>query len=179
MRFSTSGKQKIFTREFLNILLHDRCESKICLHRQIILILSLQKMNPKVSIQSLISSSNISLLSIICSKERTPMRISNLLAIQCLKSSLREKRSMMEQPIFDQSIIPKNSKNFSNISGKLSSIEHVLSLSSIKKNFVVTIIFSCARGDVQKQICQILIIINLLSPFLKEIPNLQKKRLKI
>ena len=63
---------------------------------------------------------------------------------------ITRKRSMMEQPIFDQSIIPKNSKNFSNISGKLSSIEHVLSLSSIKKNFVVTIIFSCARGDVQK-----------------------------
>lgn len=88
------------------------------------------------------------------------MRISNLLAIQCLKSSLREKRSMMEQPIFDQSIIPKNSKNFSNISGKLSSIEHVLLLSSIKKNFVVTTIFSYVKDGVQNQIYQLLITIN-------------------
>ena len=129
-------------------------------------------MNPKVSIWSLILSSSISLLSIICSKERTPMLISNLLVIPFLKSSLREKSSMMVQLIFDRSIIPKNSKNFSNISGKLFSIGLVLSLSSIKKNFVVTIIFSCARGDVQKQICQLLITINLLSLFSKEIPSL-------
>ena len=117
-------------------------------------------MNLRVSIWSLISSSSISLLSIICSKERTPMRISNLLAIPFLKSSLREKSSMMEQPIFDQSIIPKNSKNFSNISGKLSSIGLALLLSSIKKNFVVTTIFSYVKDGVQNQICQLLITIN-------------------
>lgn len=129
-------------------------------------------MNLRVSIWSLILSSNISLLSIICSKERTPMRISSLLVILCLKSSLREKSSMMEQPIFDQSIIPKNSKNFSNISGKLSSIEHVLSLSSIKKNFVVTTIFSYVKDGVQNLSYQLLTTINLLSLFSKEIPNL-------
>ena len=129
-------------------------------------------MNLRVSIWSLILSSNISLLSIICSKERTPMRISNLLVILCLKSSLREKSSMMEQLIFDQSIILKNSKNFSSISGKLFSIELVLLLSSIKKNFVVTTIFSYVKDGVQNQICQPLITINLLSLFSKEIPNL-------
>ena len=129
-------------------------------------------MNLRVSIWSLILSSNISLLSIICSKGQMLMLISNLLAILCLKSSLREKSSMMEQSIFDQSIIPKNSKNFSNISGKLFSIGLVLFLSSIKKNFVVTTIFSYVKGDVQNLIYQLLITINLLSPFLKEIPNL-------
>lgn len=129
-------------------------------------------MNLKVSIWSLILSSNIFLLSIICSKEPMPMLISNLLVIPFLKSSLREKSSMMEQPIFDQSIIPKNLKNFSNISGKLSSIELVHSLSSIKKNFVVITIFSYVKDGVQNQICQLLTTINLLSLFSKEIPNL-------
>ena len=77
------------------------------------------------------------------------MRISNLLAILCLRFLSQEKNSMMVQLILDQSIIPKNSKNFSNILGKLSSIELVLSLSSIKKNFVVTTIFSYVKDGVQ------------------------------
>ena len=88
------------------------------------------------------------------------MLISNLLAILCLKSLLREKSLMMVQPIFDQSIIPKNSKNFSNILGKLFSIGLVLLLSSIKKNFVVTTIFSYVKDGVRNLIYQLLITIN-------------------
>lgn len=176
MRFSISGKPKISTREFRSILRHDRCESRICLRRLIILILSWWKMSPRASIWSPISSNSTCLLSTICSKAPMPTPISSSLVILFHKFSSRGKKSMTVQPIFDQNTIPKNSKNFSNISGRLSNIGPVRFLSSIKKNSVATTISSFAKVDVPSLSCRFQTTINSLSPFSKVIPNLLKKR---